>query len=377
MFSFYKKYFLPASIIAGTIIGAGIFSLPFIFLRAGPAVGFIYLTVITAVFICLYILYADLVVRTPGEHRFVGYAKIYFGKAGFLTALVVNLLQLFFVLAIYLILAPSFLKLFFPVNGLNHVLLFWLAGSIVILFNTRRIAVAEFLITVGIVGIIFLTGFLGLPKFFSNQPDWGVAQFFDFSIIGPIFFALSGALSIPEVISYFREANLPLASARKAIKIGAILPALVYIVFIIGVIGLSKTVSEDAVSGLIGNIPDSVLMLIGVLGFLSLISSYIVIGLSARRNLQYDLGFSGIASRVMVVAAPLALYLAGFQDFIGAVTFVGAIFMPLESLLLILIWRRADKISKTPPLIVTASARKSIPILVIIFTITLLYYILR
>ncbi|MDP3729817.1 MAG: aromatic amino acid transport family protein, partial [bacterium] len=278
----YKSVILPASILVGIIIGAGMFSLPFVFQSVGILTGFFYLGVFSLLFIVLYWMYADIIVRTPGEHRFVGYAKMYLGKLGFITAFFANFLQLFFVLAIYLILAPSFLKLFVPGSTMLYVILFWVFGSAVILINTRRIAKAEFLITLGIVGIIALVGALGFPNFLSKTMLWEMPRWFAIKAIGPILFALSGAIAIPEIVAYFRETGMKMNFLRRAITVGGVIPGIAYLIFVIGVIGLSGTVSEDAVSGLIGEISQGMLMVIGILGFLSIISSYIVVGLSAR-----------------------------------------------------------------------------------------------
>ena len=221
-----------------------------------------------------------------------------------------------------------------------HMVLFWVFGSAVILINTRRIAIAEFLITAGMVGIIALIGVLGFPDFFIKTAIWEVPRLFAIEAVGPILFALSGALAIPEVVAYFRETKIERNSLRRAIVLGGVIPGIAYLIFVVGIIGLSGTVSEDSVSGLIGGVSNGVLAVIGMLGFLSLISSYIVVGLSARRILNYDLKFSAVVSGIIVVVVPLVLYIAGFQNFIEAVTFVGSFFMPIEILLIVLIWLR-------------------------------------
>ena len=87
----YRSIFLPASILSGVIIGAGMFALPFIFESVGLATGFFYLAFFAAALILVYLVYADLVVRTPGKHRFVGYARIYFGDLGFWFAIFTGL----------------------------------------------------------------------------------------------------------------------------------------------------------------------------------------------------------------------------------------------------------------------------------------------
>jgi hypothetical protein len=41
------------------------------------------------------------------------------------------------------------------------------------------------------------------------------------------------------------------------------------------------------------------------------------------------------------------LYFLGFNGFVGTVSLIGSVFIPLEIILLIFIWRRVDKIKPT------------------------------
>src|SRR3989344_7888976 len=103
-----KKAIFQISLLSGTIIGAGLFALPFVFKTAGLSAGFFYLATAAFAYVLIHLLYADLVIRTEGEHRFVGYAKIYLGRAAFLPAALMTIVQMLVVLAIYVILSKSF-----------------------------------------------------------------------------------------------------------------------------------------------------------------------------------------------------------------------------------------------------------------------------
>jgi len=371
----YKNFILPASILAGTVIGAGMFSLPFVFKEAGLMTSLFYLGIFGLTFIFIYFLYADLILRTSGDHRFVGYAKLYLGDGGFWAALLIGLVQLFFVLTIYLILAPSFSKLFISDGYLYHLLGFWLIGSIAILFDTRRVALTEFLIVGGMVAIIVLIFGFGSQNIFSiNLGDVDISKFL---VAGPILFALSGSLAVPEVVSYFRESKIPLSYLKQSLVLGGFLPIIAYIMLVLGIWGSSPVVSEDAVSGLIGQVPMSVLSLMGILGFLSLISSYIVVGLNTRRILEYDLNFSKWLSRILVIVMPLALYFAGLKSFIDLVSFIGLIFMPIESIFIIFMWLGANKKSEMPSMLVGRAVRSGIPILLLLFISVIIYVIIK
>lgn len=372
----YSKIILPASILAGTIIGAGVFSLPFVFTKGGLLTGLFYLLLFAVVFILVDLIYADLIIRTPGDHRFVGYSKIYLGKGGFWAAILMGLIQALFVLTIYLILAPSFFKLFIPENTILHLLIFWFLGSAAILLNIKKIALAEFLITIGIILIILFTFVLGAPNFFQREISLFPFDLSNLIVVGPILFALGGRVAVPEIINYFRETKTPLSFLKKSLIVGILGPAVVYFLFVIGILGLSGVVAEDAVSGLIGQVASPVLIAIGVLGLLSLISSYIVIGLNASRIFNYDLAFPNWLSRSLVIFVPPILYFVGFQNFIVLISFLGGVFLPLESIFVLFMWLKANKKSETPPILIGKQVKMIVPVLLLIFFIVLIYAII-
>ncbi|HEY4500097.1 MAG TPA: aromatic amino acid transport family protein [Candidatus Paceibacterota bacterium] len=367
----YKKLVLPASLLAGVIIGAGMFSLPFLFRSVGILTGLFYLLFFSAVFIIVYFVYGDIILRTAGQHRLVGYARLYLGRGGFWFALWMGLIQLFFVLTVYLILAPSFSELFLPHSRILQVLLFWVVGSFVILYEGRKIALLEFLITFGMVAIIGLVFWFGVPSFLELYPDWGNIDVTRILIAGPILFALSGTLAIPEVISYFREARVSKRFIASALIVGGVLPAIVYAIFVAGVLGLSAIVSEDAITGLIGQVPGWFLILFGVLGVFTLISSYIVVGLNVRRVLEFDLGWSAAVSQWSVVFGPLLIYFLITKDFLDLISFIGSILLPIESLLVFVMWYRMNKKSPEPPILAHKLVQWCIPVAALVFGVVL------
>jgi len=359
----YKNIILPASLLAGTIIGAGIFALPFVFMNAGIIAGLFYLGIFSAGFVFIHLMYADLILKTEGGenlHRFPGYAKIYLGNWGFWLSILMTIVGMLFVLTVYLILSISFINLIYPnTSDIYKLLFFWFLSSIAIFLGIRRLAFSEFLITGGIVGIILIIFGYGLGHFgrIISVPAFNFQNIF--LPYGAVLFALSGRVAIPAVVSYFQKIGQPLVKVKKPIILGTLLPAFVYFLFVLGILGLSGVVSEDAVSGLIGQIPQGVLMLVGIFGLISLWSSYIVIGLDVKNSLKFDLKFPKILAGLTVIISPLFLYFFGFQSFLTLVSLIGGVFIALEGIFIALMWLRASKLrpekiifKKLSPLIV-------------------------
>ncbi len=331
------------------IIGAGMFSMPFEFYSAGLPVGFFYLFFFGAVFAVVLLLYADVILRTAERHRFVGYAKIYLGNFGFWTSVVTTAIGLILVLTIYLILSVSFLRLILPdINFLTAVAVFWITASIFIFLRIERLANSEFFVTVAmilIVSLIFLYPLLkgGYAVDYSR---------IDFSRVllpfGPVLFSLAGRSAISSIVDYFNKNQIPAAAIKKPIAVGTLVPAAVYVLFVAGILRIAPGVSEDAVSGLVGYLPSFFLGVVGILGLLSLWSSYTIIAREIKGIFSYDFRMPQIPAIILVVFLPLALYAAGLQNFLQLISTAGGIFLALESILVILMWRAL----KTPPLLI-------------------------
>ncbi len=364
-----KDFWLAVGLLAGAIIGAGVFSLPFAFQISGLSIGFFYLFLAAAVYIAIHWMYSDIILRTEGEHRFVGYAKIYLGEKAAWFSMLMTIVEMIFVMTIYLVLSQSFGNLILASGeGIAKLLIFWFLGSVAVFASVKRIALLELLIVGGIFLImiaIFGLGILNAENLRSLNfnYNWPAALL----PLAPVLFALSGRVAIPSLVNILRNKENAKQLIWKSIAVGTIMPAILYGLFAVGILGLNPLPSEDSVSGLIGQVPNWILFIIGILGLLSLWSSYIVVGLDVKNILFFDLKFSKTAIFLMVVTAPLLLYLAGLQSFFGLVGFVGGIFLALEGIFITLMWLRAAKRKLTLPIVLLLS----------VFVVALAYEIIK
>ncbi len=206
----YKELILPAGLLASLIIGAGMFSLPYLFVKAGILTGIFYLIIFAAVFSAIHLMYAEIIRKTPGEHRFVGFADIYMGRTGFWLSLLATALGLFLVLTVYLILSSSFFRLILPELPISTaILIFWTMGTVPIFMEIKKMANLEFFLVLGMIFIILTIFFLGVssPTFsVSGIPKVSLGGFF--LLYGPALFALSGRSAISSIREYFKKNNI-------------------------------------------------------------------------------------------------------------------------------------------------------------------------
>lgn len=315
------------------------FALPYLFNTAGILVGVFYLIAAAFVFSVIHLRYGEIIERTPGKHRFAGYAGIYLGERGFWLGAAVAGLGLTLVLTAYLALGPVFLRLLIPGLGDSlNLYLFWGVGALAILLSLNRLKNFEFLAVVAMLAIILVLFSFGLAK--GGDPA-GLPAFnpaLIFLPYGAVLFALYGRPAISSLRDYFEENNSPASRSgnlRKAIILGTTIPAAFYLLLALGVIWLSpQGVSPDALTGLLGA-PLWLIMLVGILGIFAIWTSYFLLGLEVKNILRYDFKFPSWLAAVTVVAAPLVLYLAGLRNFIELVTVVGGVFLAAESIMVI------------------------------------------
>lgn len=370
----FKSFFLPASLMAGAIIGAGMFSLPYIFSLVGIWTGVFYLTILTGVIILIHLLYSDVIIRTDGQHNFVGYTKIYLGKWVSEIALFISVFEMVIVMVIYLILSASFFNLIFQnTNPFLEIILFWFTGSLAIFWSLKRIAEMEFFVALGTIFIVFFVFFLGWKEgvvanlnLSFDLSNWALP-------IGPILFALSGRMAVAEVIKYFSK-DRSVEKIKRAIIWGSITPVLIYLVFILGILLiLDGQVTEDGITGLVGYLSPLALITVGILGILELWTSYIAVGFDVHDILRVDLRFSKFLAGFVVVAIPIILYLFDWVSLIESISLVGGLFLSLEGILIILMWLKVKKMHPDKEKIFSDLHGLIIIFLVTIFIIALIY----
>lgn len=371
---FLRRFVLPVSLLSGTIIGAGVFSLPFVFAQSGWAVGLAYLAGFGAVFTLIHLMYADILLA-DGGHDFVGYARRYFGQWAGRLAFLMAVVGMLLALTVYLVLSKSFFAILAPTLPPGLLLLgFWALGSLAMFLPVRGVAALEVLAILVIIGIVGVIAVYGLPQAARLAALPAASLGYVFLPFGPVLFSYSGRVAIPSLLAYLKRETPEPAHIRKVIGWGTAIPGVVYLLFALGIIGLSSVVSEDAISGVLG-LPPLLLQAIGAFGIASLISSYLVVGISIMKILEQDLAAPRLISGAAVVAAPVLFYAAGLQDFLTLVSVSGGVFIALEGVFISLMWRKA--FAGREPALVPRRVGNAAWALVLVFLVGALYEIMR
>jgi hypothetical protein len=332
-----------AGILASLIIGAGMFSLPNVFVRSGLLYGLIALGFFTWVSGSLNSRYAEIINEGGQGKRFAGYARKHFGKKGYILGLLFTLGGIAISLTIYLSLAPSFFSLIFPsIPETVFVFIFWAFGTLIAFLGTKRGSSTSLLVFSAMTVAIGLFAVFALIK--GDAGNIVAAPLFEPKNLllpfGPLLFSLSGRSALSSIRDRYTEKEYSLAKFKKAIRFGVIIPAVIYAVFILMIIALSGGgVTPDAVTGLTA-LPSWALAAMGVLGILTIIDSYALIGLEFSGILSKDANMPKWFSYLLFAAIPLIIYFLVSGDFLTLVGIGGGIFLAAESIMVIFMRRK-------------------------------------
>lgn len=333
---------LSVALLAGTIIGAGMFSLPFVVRTLGLGTSVAYIAMFLCVYVATHRMYAALLETRADGAQFGSLAEAYLPHRMAPLAGKLILLELILVLTIYLMLAPAFIELAAPGMGMLGLATFWALGSIALFLKTSWLGWGEALGIIAILAIVVavlsvrgITA-LAVPLFQPLSLGTALLPF------GPLLFSFAGRPAIGKVVEVARavRANGSTFPMGGVIALGTALPVVVYLVFVVGVLRIAPNAGPDTVSSITHAIPWLPITL-GALGLVTLWTSYVVIGVNMKEILERDFRWKRVVAAAIVVLAPLALYAAGVREFFAAIGFAGGVFLALEGVLIVMMWRRA------------------------------------
>lgn len=344
------RFILGAGLLAGTIIGAGIFSLPYVFSEIGIAFGIGYLIFFGFLYSSLYGMYASVLSSERGYHDLFFLAKKYLPGFAVPVVKVSAILGVLFALLAYLALIPSFVSFAFGVEGWWVVAVFWAVCSVFFFVKVVSLGWAEFLATASIISAVVFILFFALQSGFNMpemvSPEVSLGAFF--LPFGPLLFSFSGRSAVASVVRIWKNAKRegePF-KLKNAIRLGVFVPAVTYIVFVLAVVSLNPlSVSEDAISGLLF-LPLYAKIILGIVGFLTLWTSYIMLGANIKDILLFDSHLSPLIAFGIPVVIPPLLFFAGFDSFIESLSISGGIFIAIEGIVITWIWLRASRRNK-------------------------------
>ena len=338
------KFIYAVSILSGTMIGAGLFALPYITTQVGIEIILFYFLFLGAISIAIHHFFGQVALKTEDNLRLPSFAGIHLGSWAKKLTTCTGLIGLSGSILAYIILGGEFLSGIFS-SGLGggsfeYSLIYWAIGAAFIFFGIKAIEKVEFLGIAGFLMVLLLISIRGWgtidPGLFMEVGEGLEGDLF--LPYGAVLFSLWGAALIPEV-------EEELTGQKEKLKwvgpVGVGFAILIYLFFIFIIVGISGTeTSQEGILGLMGQLDNGVIGLALAFGLLATFTSFVTLGLTLKKILWFDLGLPENIAWAVVTFVPLSAFLVGVDNYIQVITFVGAMLLAIDATLITLMYQK-------------------------------------
>jgi len=372
--------FYAWALVVGTVVGAGIFGIPYALAQSSFYLGILYICVLAFAVTIVHLCLAEITLRTQAKLHLVGYIKKYLGvKAGVLMTFIM-VVALPSVLLIYMILGGQFLANIFGGASYAWSLVFlFLAGSL-ILVGSRPVPKTDLVMSGLLVLMMILVLIRAWPKIcFDNLSSFNLSA--SFLPYGIVLFSLIGNMAILELKDLFKKEFKTKRGGiqmRQVIVLGTLVPALLYIVFALAVVGVSGSqTSTEAIGGLRSFLGQPIVIIVSIFGFLAVFISFMVFARALKKMLYLDYQISQKWGLALALGLPLVAFLAGLRNFIVIIGFTGVLLSGLEVILILLafLYARRRKKSERQPEMILKIPSWLVYCLIAIFVLGIIYQI--
>src|SRR3989338_260237 len=331
-----KLLIRAAASMVGMIIGAGIFAVPYAFLRSGTAAGIVLTAGVGVVFLVIHLLYGEVVLRTKEPHRLAGFAAMYLGPWGKRVVTVTSVLGFYGAILAYIVLGGAFLQAivapFLPITLFWSQIVFFVFVALVIFQGLRLAARLETALTALLALTILAILALIAPR--SDVSNLAVVLA-DRELLlpyGVILFALGGASAVPEMRDMLIGKEKLL---RPAVVWGTIVASALTLVFGLAVLSVTgEFTSAEAILGLAAAIGPAAIVLGAGMGLLAIATSFLIIGINLRELFELDYKMDRLSAWLLAVGVPFISFLLGAQSFIQIISVVGAVFVGIDAVVI-------------------------------------------
>lgn len=339
-----NKFWYAVAVLVGSTVGVGIYGMPFAFQKAGFGVGLLFLLGVVGLVLLSNLLYGEVVLRTHERHQFVGYVKKYLNPWAQKFNLFLFWVAVYGTLVGIIIISGDFLtnilSPYFNFSPFAFSTIFLIAASILVLKGLRTVSRFDFFMMVLLGFVVLLIALLGAKR--VDLANYTLrAKDFWFLPFGVVLFAMNSMPGIPLV----REALVGSENKlKKALIAGTIIPAVLYLVFTIFVVGVSGDfTSPDAISGLLGFLGPKIVFVGSLFGFLTSSTIFLNLATSLKESLHQDFHFNYWWAWLLAILPPYLLFLSGIRNFIDIIGLVGGVAVSLEAILLVFVYISAKR----------------------------------
>ncbi len=298
-------------LLTGTIIGAGIFSLPFV-LKALGIYFFLLLAFLALISIFLSLAYLEIIKKEKKRDQLPFYLKKYLGNKLSNISIFLFIFSLVGALTGYIMLVKF---------AIPNILYFLIPTYLILLLKQDLIKEIDDILTLILLVILLSLIYLGNQKIaifqlLTNLPNPKL----DFKNIvnsyGIILFSYTGFSVLPEL-------NLK-AFPKLSALISYLIVAIIYALFALTGFFANKTLLTAAI-------------------IFAILTSYIPLTLVLEETLKKDLSIASLPAKLLSLGLPLVFVLFGEDNFLAAFSITGGVFIALLQGFIVLAFLKAKK----------------------------------
>ncbi len=349
--------FEAIAVIIGTIIGAGVIGIPFVFAQAGFLTGIVVLLVLNAALIIMRLMVGEVVLRTSSPHQLTGYTEHYLGwwlKQAQALVLVTGILG---TLLAYMVAQGDILYALFPFTipwwpeGVSPAM-FWsllfyvLFGGLFVkgLDTVKRVELVVSLLIFVVVIVISIFSMSEVSA--SHLVSWDPSRFF--LPFGVVLFASAGMVSVPEAREALRKQGRE-SLMFKAILWGGLIPPLLYLIFAFLVVGVAGSGTDPVATVSLSELGQHVLIAVNIFAFFAVGTSFLTLAIGVKEILKFDYTIPSRWASTFILAVPLVGFFFGLRDFIEIISIVGSLTVGVNGLLAVAAWWQARRLGDRQP----------------------------
>ena len=310
----------------------------------------VYFLVLTVLTLLIYLIFAEVSLKTPDYKRLPGIAEYHLGPWAKKVALASMVLSSIGSILAYIIIGGDFLaEIFGPMTGslgisseqlsVLFAIIYWLLGSALIFLGINIISKIEtlgFILFFVLLAALFL---IGIPHFKIENLMVRTGGWADiFLPYGAIVFALWGGDMIPEVEEMLGEKKYRL---KKIIIVSVIAVIAIYLFFIALTLGVSGAgVNSSAIASLAQTLGPLAGAIGFIFGIVASFTSFITSGLTLKKILNYDLKVSKLLSALVTCLVPIFIFLLGVRNFIPIISLIGGVMLGVNGFLILAMYKK-------------------------------------
>jgi tyrosine-specific transport protein len=339
-----NHFWLSVATLVGTMIGVGIFGVPYAMSQVGLVLALVYVVILGGVQILQSLFYAEAAMACEEKTRLIGLAGRYLGPRARHVAATSTVLGFWGGLVAYMLVGGTFLHLILsPLMGgeIYQYQLGWaLIGSLIVFFGLDFVEKIDFASTIAL-GVALLV-IVAMSAEHISPISYDLFKAGDlFLPYGVILFSLSGIAAIPEMEDVMGGKH---EGFRKSIIVGSLIAIGLTVLFALAVYGVSGSgTTQDAVSGLQVIMGNGITLFAAAFGFLAVATSFFIIALNLRSSFEYDYKMHKVPSWLLACGVPFGLVAIGVKNFIGIVSFTGAVFGGITAVTVSLLYMAVTK----------------------------------